>query len=212
MDSNPGRSPRDRGGGLQVTSSVGTVTEEVESDPLETHASLINSARFTERWPRSVAEFEVVVDTFQHELVRFAYCRLRNRADAEDVVQDVLLRIYLDRDKHGESVPVGPYLYRMVVNRCTDILRKKKRTELQVEDIPAPASDEFETAVKLGRIEDLLCDLPARQAEVMRLRVFSGLSFQAIAVVVGASLPTIKSRFRYGVEKLRDALVHQGSH
>jgi RNA polymerase sigma-70 factor (ECF subfamily) len=164
-------------------------------------------SNFATRWPQTAAEFETLVDTWQHELVRFAYCRLRNRADAEDVVQDVLLRAYRDRDKHGGQVPVGPYLYRMIANQCTDVLRQRKRKGLPIDDVPAPAMNEPDAgAAKLEEIEALLSGLPSRQAEVMRLRIFTGLPFQNIAQVVGASLPTIKSRFRYGVRKLRDIL------
>ncbi|MCL4852845.1 MAG: hypothetical protein KJZ78_15905 [Bryobacteraceae bacterium] len=56
------------------------------------------------------------------------------------------------------------------------------------------------------QIEELFSKLPSRQAEVMRLRVFAGLPFRAIAEAVGASVPTIKSRFRYGAERLRSIL------
>jgi hypothetical protein len=108
METNLTRTPRDRGRELRVTSLVGAVTEDsssVESPTIPDHPVLSD-----ERWPRSVAEFERLVDRFQHELVRFAFCRLRNRADAEDVVQDVLLRTYRDRDRRGDDVPVAPYL------------------------------------------------------------------------------------------------------
>jgi RNA polymerase sigma-70 factor (ECF subfamily) len=159
-----------------------------------------------ERWPRTVAEFESLVDRYQHELVRFAFCRLRNRADAEDAVQDVLLRTYLARERHRDDVPVGPYLYRMVANRCTDLLRQRRRAESGVEEVSATAPCPDTSIGRLNEIEAVLSRLPSRQAEVMRLRIFSNLPFQSIAEAVGASLPTIKSRFRYGVRRLRDIL------
>ena len=56
----------------------------------------------------------------------------------------------------------------------------------------------------------LLEGIPEREAEVIRLRTFSDLSFAEVAAVVGASVPTIKSRFRYGIEKLRRVLCPQG--
>ena len=62
---------------------------------------------------------------------------------------------------------------------------------------------------RLGEIERLLTRLPARQAEAIRLRVFGCLPFAAIAEAVGVSLPTIKSRFRYGVERLRGILTKE---
>src|ERR1017187_1991093 len=83
----------------------------------------------TVRWPQSVAEFERLVEAVQDELVHFAFCRLRSLEDAEDTVQDVLVRAYLEREKRRGVTGVRPYLFRMVANRCTDILRQRQRAE-----------------------------------------------------------------------------------
>jgi RNA polymerase sigma-70 factor (ECF subfamily) len=56
----------------------------------------------------------------------------------------------------------------------------------------------------------LLGGIPSREAEVIRLRAHSELSFAEIAIVVGASVPTVKSRFRYGLDKLRRTLRAKG--
>jgi RNA polymerase sigma-70 factor, ECF subfamily len=162
------------------------------------------------RWPQSVAEFEVLVEAVQDELVHFAFCRLRSLEDAEDTVQDVLVRAYLEREKRRGVTGVRPYLFRMVANRCTDILRQRQRAERRRDHTdPADLAGRTgaESAVdRLDEIERLLTRLPERQAEAIRLRVFGSLPFAAIAEAVGVSLPTIKSRFRYGVEKLRGIL------
>ena len=165
------------------------------------------------RWPQSVEQFEGLVKAVQDELVHFAFCRLRSLEDAEDAVQDVLVRAYLEREKHRAVTGVRPYLFRMVANRCTDVLRQRQRAERRRDpsdpaDLaacpgPDPAVD------RLDDIERLLGRLPERQAEAIRLRVFGCLPFAAIAEAVGVSLPTIKSRFRYGVERLRGILTKE---
>jgi len=160
-------------------------------------------------WPQSTAEFERLVEAVQDELVRYAYCRLRNLSDAEDVVQDILVDAYADRERHRGVAQVRAYLYRMTGNRCTDLLRKQRRSGLRVDEEKAkqvaapPALDHDEPLRRLRRIEELISTLPDAQAEVMRLRAFAGLPFASIAEAVGASEPTVKSRFRYGVERLR---------
>jgi RNA polymerase sigma-70 factor (ECF subfamily) len=157
-----------------------------------------------EQWPQTVAQFEALVEALQDELVHFAFCRLRNLPDAEDAVQEVLIQAYRERDRHCAVVRVRPYLYRMVANRCTDALRRRQRTP-QCGIPVGPAAPEPQ-ADRLGEIEALLTQLPRHQADAIRLRIFSGLPFQAIAEAAGVSLPTIKSRFRYGVERLRGIL------
>lgn len=165
-----------------------------------------------ERWPQSPAEFEALIENVQDELVHFAFCRLRSIPDAEDVVQEILVEAYIGREKHRAVAMVRPYLYRMVANRCTDLLRKRKRTETIDEAAAAaiPAAqdnDQSEAVRRLRQIEQALSHLPEQQAEVMRLRIFTGLPFASIAAAVGASEPTIKSRFRYAVDKLRSILI-----
>lgn len=160
-------------------------------------------------WPQTVAQFETFVEAVQDELVHFAFCRLRNLPDAEDAVQDVLIHAYLERARHCAVTRVRPYLYRMVANRCTDILRKRRRTAQSVLSVE-PAAPE-PTVDRLREIEELLTQLPRRQADAIRLRIFSGLPFQTIAEAAGVSLPTIKSRFRYGVERLRGILSKEAA-
>src|SRR5260370_6742858 len=80
------------------------------------------------RWPQTVEQFEALVEAVQHELVHFAFCRLRSLEDAEDAVQDVLVRAYLDRSKHRAVTCVRPYPFRMVANPCTDLLARPRRT------------------------------------------------------------------------------------
>src|SRR5260370_25037304 len=165
------------------------------------------------RWPQTVEQFEALVEAVQHELVHFAFCCLRSLEDAEDAVQDVLVRAYLDRSKHRAVTGVRPYLFRMVANRCTDVLRRRRRAEqrrdpsdpvdLAVRTGPEPPVD------RLDEIERLLTRRPERHAEAIRLRIFGCLPFAATSEAVGASLPTIKSRFRYGVERLRGILTKE---
>jgi RNA polymerase sigma-70 factor (ECF subfamily) len=56
----------------------------------------------------------------------------------------------------------------------------------------------------------LLSRIPEREAEVIRLRAWSELSFAEVAEAVGASVPTVKSRFRYGIGRLRRLLFPEG--
>lgn len=177
-------------------------TISVAADRLPDRAA--NFPGVGEQWPQTVAQFEALVEAVQDELVHFAYCRLRQLPDAEDVVQEVLVRAYLDRARHCAVMRVRPYLYRMVANRCTDLLRRRKWTR------PLPTASEQAAPEspdgRLKEVEALLSQLPKRQADAIRLRIFAGLPFQSIAEAAGVSLPTIKSRFRYGVERLRQLL------
>ena len=168
-------------------------------------------------WPQTVKEFEVLIDAMQHRLVQFAFYRLRSREDAEDVVQEVLVQAYRDREKHKTVVQASPFLFRMVANRCTDVLRRRKYEGGPPEDLAseleASGVDAREAAGAAQRqrwIEESLRRLPSRQSDAIRLRVYGELPFEAVAQAMGCSVPTVKSRFRYGVQKLRRILKRQG--
>jgi RNA polymerase sigma-70 factor (ECF subfamily) len=157
------------------------------------------------------------LDVYLDRLVRYAFGRLGSVQDAEDVVQDVLVRVFRDRSSEGQISTVGAYLYRCVANGCVDFRRKRNRTaglheESDVEAVAsAPRSPTVgaEAVEELRRIERLLGRLPETQAEVVRLRVFDELTLAEIAEVVGCSVNTVCSRLRYGFRKLREFVAEE---
>lgn len=186
-----------------------------EPEALEAGAEQLATSRdWTSGWPQSPDEFEALIDVFQNRLVRYAFCRLRELGEAEDVVQEVFVKAFTRRHELRNVTNVAAYLYRMVANMCIDRRRRPSAVivaidEIRAEDIPcdrALASERLVAAEQLKRADDLLARLPKRQAEVMRLRVFDELSLAEIADVHGCSLATAKSRLRYGIGRLRRIL------
>ncbi|MBI4910264.1 MAG: RNA polymerase sigma factor [Acidobacteria bacterium] len=159
-------------------------------------------------WPQTVEEFGRLLELTQHELVQFAAWQLGNPLDAEDVVQDVYVQAFRERLDRRHITEVRAYLYRMVRNRCIDLLRTHSRMARAAPE-PASPDDPFRAAQAFEqnrRLRGLMGRIPGNEAEVIQYRVWAGLSFSEIAVAVGASVPTVKSRFRYGIEKLRRLL------
>lgn len=162
-------------------------------------------------WPQTPREFEALVDVYLDRLVRYAARRLGNVHDAEDIVQEVFVRAYVERVKYRAVARTGPYLYRIVANACTDSIRKRRGCMVSLEEIEAeePCSHEkipSEAAAmneETRRAEELLQLLPEDQAEAIRLRVFSELRLREIAETLGCPVDTVSSRLRYGFKKLR---------
>lgn len=180
--------------------------KEFDPEPVQPEKPLIRC------WPQSVLEFEALVDDFQHRLVRYAFRRLECLEDAEDVIQKVFFKCYQERGKLKGVNRVSSYLYRMAANACTDFLRRKKTIEVPLEGgkvtaLNSPDSREESLAAgELRRVEALLSRLPQRQAEVIRLRIFDQLGFAEIAEMLDCPIPTVKSRFKYGLDKLRETI------
>lgn len=146
------------------------------------------------------------IDEWQEQLFRYAFFRLGNRSDAEDVVQEAFLKVASATIK-----PDNPkaYLFRIVTNRSIDILRERSRLTTLEERIAAPsASDDWEAQEEYRRIEQLLRRLPEQQSEVIRLHIHGSLKFTEIAEMLDTPASTVKSRFTSGIERLKQLLLN----
>ena len=145
-------------------------------------------------------ELERVIELYQDALFRFAFFRTGSLADSQDIVQNVFLKMV---DSSRDLAHVGDlknYLFRCVSNACCDWTEKRRHTgtlPLESVGVADETGTEEEWMHEYVRIGSMLEGLPARQAEV------DGLRFAEIADMLGVSLPTVKSRFRYGIEKMR---------
>jgi len=172
---------------------------------------MLTAVSQVENWPQTIADFDRLIEVTQDELIRFAFYRLGNQHDAEDVVQDVYMEAYRDRSKRKHITSVRPYLFRMVGNRCTDFLRTRSRQtgEPVCEENTSAGDNAFSSLAareEAEKLSHMLDSIPRKEAEVIRLRAFGELSFAEIAEAVGSSVPTVKSRFRYGLDRLRRLL------
>ena len=100
------------------------------------------------------------------------------------------------------------YIFRTLSNVCTSWLSRSSRfktipmdTCLNLADIPSENNE-----ADYQRIVQLLAEIPEEQAEVIRLRIYGNNSFAEVAEILALPLPTVKSRFLYGLEKIRKAM------
>lgn len=154
--------------------------------------------------PESSPELlERLVDSHHEQLFRFAFFRIGSQADAEDVVQEAYLRL-ASCDLTRIANPKA-YLFRTVANGCCDLLHRKTRLrplDRRIETV----DDEYDAREEYERIEALLRELPEEQADVIRLHTAGALRFTEIAELLDRPVSTVKSRFRYGIDRLRHSL------
>lgn len=162
--------------------------------------------------------FESVITEFQSRLFRFAFFRIGSYADSQDIVQEVFIRLYTENEYLVSINNIRYYLYRCIANACTDYERKNKNMKLSKLDkviIPEglnekDASHGLILTEEYHRIERLLSKLPEEQAETVRMRVLDELSFTDIAAILDIPVTTVKSRFKYGIDKLKNGLKING--
>ncbi len=168
-----------------------------------------------QHFPQSNEEFGCFVDQHLDRFVRHAVSCLGNIHDAEDIVQEVILKAFRNRLELSAVSKPQNYIHRMISNSCLDHLRRNGCREAYIRrslnDKEEEHAEPYE-ALLIRREENLevqmmLDRLPPEQAEVIRLRFAAELSFGDIAEIMSAPLTTVKSRFSYGMNKLRSGFL-----
>jgi RNA polymerase sigma-70 factor (ECF subfamily) len=151
--------------------------------------------------------FGLLYDRNASGLLFFAHSLLEDSALAEDLVQESFLRL-LDRDPAGLQDFVRGLLYTILRNLACDEARKRK---LQLKSYPSilPSGISQDRPGSPDHLEDLsraLHALPAEQRETIILKSYGEFTFIEIARILGVPEATVKSRYRYALEKLAQLL------
>lgn len=154
--------------------------------------------------------FRPLVARHQSAMFRYARSRLGSRTLAEDAVQEAFLAAFRGRHTYDASRPFRAWLWTILANTCSRLA--KKRAERATTAFAAPPEEwvdpgasalaALERQDERRQLAELLAQLPDEQADAIRMRFFGELSFDEIAAVLSCSAATIKSRVRYGLEKL----------
>jgi len=166
------------------------------------------------------AAFAVLVRRHQRPLFNFASRHLRDPAAAEELVQDAFLRVVRSAAEFQHASRFVTWLYAIARNLCIDQARKRAlRRHPSLDEgadgptlgertaDPAASVERSATAAEIRkRVVAAVDTLPDEQREVFLLREVSDLPFKEIALVVGISENTVKSRMRYALERLQAQL------
>jgi RNA polymerase sigma-70 factor (ECF subfamily) len=161
--------------------------------------------------------FETVVREQKDRVFSYAAMLLRNRTEAQDVVQEAMVRLW--QHQGGiEQAGAPMWLKRTAHNLCIDRLRRRKtRPEVGTEQLEFhsaddnPGPDRLVEADELGReIERALGKLSAQDRSVLVLREVQRLPYGEIAEMLEMPLGTLKARLHRAREQLRKKLIHAG--
>lgn len=158
------------------------------------------------------ADLERLYDAHAGALFGFLLNLTRDEADTRDALQEVFIKL-ASRPGLLEGVrEERAFLLRLAHNLAVDHLRRRatrqRAADQLAEDSPtpfAPAADPDEQVFR-DALADSLDALPPEQRAVAHLKLWEGLTFEAIAELLAIPLNTAASRYRYGLDKLRERL------
>jgi RNA polymerase sigma-70 factor (ECF subfamily) len=160
-----------------------------------------------------VAAFETLYRRHKDALFRYLLRLCRQRAAAEDVFQEVWGKIIKSRDNYRPTAKFTTFLYHVAHNCFIDHIRRNKRhgDTADIEPDSQPAGGDcpemlVEKSLARRKLDVALRSLPDEQRDVFLLYEEAGLGLDEIAAITDCKRETAKSRLRYAVRKLREAL------
>lgn len=169
--------------------------------------------------------FEIVLERYRRPIYNFIYRSVREPQRAEDLLQDVFLKVVQRAGDFRGQAKFSTWLYTITRNLCIDHSRKMSHRRHRSLDAPSHRGEEGSSPMvervpgkELGVDRDAISNqlsaeiaaavekLPEEQREVFLMRQVQGLRFKDIGEIVGVSENTVKSRMRYALERLQEAL------
>ena len=129
-------------------------------------------------------------------LYRIAFYMLESRAEAEDAVQELFLKLWETRDRLDEIQSPKAYSIRLLKNLCLNRIRQARQlrftAELPEAEAGRPQDEALDARKRLDKVLEGIKALPERQREILVLRSFEGRSYAEIARQTGMSQATLR--------------------
>lgn len=160
------------------------------------------------------SEVNRLVRTYSDDILRLSYTYLGSTADAEDVCQEVLLRLLRKAGGFESADHERAWIMRVTANYCKDVLRRRSTHKtVNLDAVPEPvavlAPDERVVQQRSDSVLAAVMRLPLKYREAIFLFYFKGLSIREIAHIAGASEASVSQRLSRGRAKLRTLLSRE---
>jgi RNA polymerase sigma-70 factor (ECF subfamily) len=158
---------------------------------------------------------ELLIRRHASSLLSFLQRMIGDRHRGEELFQEVFLTVWLKRERYQTSRPFKPWLYTIALNKCRAACRGRSAAPAVSLDEGSPATPQTPDASPADKaiatetaalVAAAVAHLPARQRAVVVLRIWEGLSYEAIAAIVGRSEATVRSHMHHGLARLRKYL------
>ena len=161
--------------------------------------------------------FAELYDILAVRIYRFLVVRLGSRADADDVLQEVFVRLVRSREQFSNVDNLVAYVFTVARNEAARFAKRRSRRQakecsLDAELIFVCGDGQGEQQRELAEILAVGLDrLRKKYREIVELKFFAGLTFAEIATVTGSPPGTVATRYRKAIQQLREFVERQES-
>jgi RNA polymerase sigma-70 factor, ECF subfamily len=166
--------------------------------------------------------FELLLHRHRTTVVNHLYRAVHNRAIAEELAQDVFVRVYRSRERYEPTAKFTTWLFRITTNVALNWRRdtRHQMAELGIEDLSTnvrafefrdgrpPMDEEIIREHKAKEVRAAIQSLPSKQLAAVLMHKYEGMDYTQIAEVLNCSVPALKSLLFRAYENLRRHLAH----
>ncbi len=154
-------------------------------------------------------DFTYYVNTFSGVVFRTAVCYLKNRADADDIMQEVFLKLYMSGLSFESEAHAKAWLIRVTANMCKNTLKTPWKRLIQpieaAESMTAPEE-------KDSGLREIIMKMKSKNRIVLYMHYFEGYTTREIAEILGEKENAVTSQLYRGRKQLKDLLLKEGYH
>ncbi|MFB9863205.1 RNA polymerase sigma factor [Rufibacter immobilis] len=158
-------------------------------------------------------EFKTKVLPSKQKLYRLALFMLQNREEAEDILQDVFLKLWTNKHKLHAYASIEAFAMSITKNMCLDKLKAKKNKQMvDVTDMELNSGEQtpyqrYELADQVHKVQELVKELPEQQQLILHLRDVEGYSYEEVEQVTGMNVNAIRVTLSRARKSVRDGLL-----
>jgi RNA polymerase sigma factor (sigma-70 family) len=157
--------------------------------------------------------FNLLVSAYQQRVYWHIRKMVIDHDDADDLTQDVFIKIYKSIGSFREDAQLYTWIYRITTNECLSFLqRKKRRFFLPIGDVTQALMEKLDNSSSVSgeeiqlKLQKALLKLPDKQRLVFNMKYFDDLSYEDIAKITDTSVGALKASYHHAVKKIEDYL------
>ncbi len=160
----------------------------------------------------TIKEFKINLLPLKNRMFRLSFGLLNNRDDAEDAVQEVMVKIWNMQKKLDDIKNTEAFAMTVTRNYCLDKLKSKKNRFLSLnEDIAKQTEttpyESLETSEMVSTVKKVITQLPEKQRTIVNLRDIQGYNFEEIMEITGWEMNYLRVNLSHGRKRIKETII-----
>lgn len=158
--------------------------------------------------------FSLLLNKYQQKVYWHIRRMVINHDDADDLVQDVFIKVWKNLSAFRQDSQLYTWLYRIATNECITFLNKKRaKNNVSIDDLNEELSESlnadnyFNGDAIQRKLQQAILTLPEKQKLVFNMKYFDDMKFQEISDVLGTSVGALKASYHLAVKKIESHLL-----